>query len=247
MTRKPSLRLPAVVLFSCYLLYGAVLVPLYQMFLTDVVLQNTFWFDLIDAIEQWVEIIGLGLCFGFLIDGIYRFSVAACRALYFLVGGALLFKYIISAASLILWHGVALSLSDIGSSALAWGIELSISAVVVALSALRIPRAAALQKARQKAAWQLNEQEGAPAPLVPFRRPFERRNVLQTTALYAMVLVTVVRILVYMIDDLTAYAFGLSFTAADIPVTLLYWLLLILLPAAAGYFLILLILQKRTK
>ena len=245
--QKPSLRLPALLLFACYALYGAVLVPLYQTVGTDVVLQNSFLFDLIDAALQWIEIIGLTLCFAFLIDGVYRFSAAACRALFVLTGGALLFKYVASAASLIIWHRMALSLGELGSSALSWLIELSLCAVVTVFAALRIPRAAALQKARQKAARQLGQTEETPAPLTPFGRPFDRRNILQTTALFAMILLAVIRMLLWVVDDLAAATVGLAFTVADIPVTLLYWLLLILLPAAGGYFLMLLILQKRAQ
>ena len=247
MQEKPRLLRPAVCLFACYTLYGAALVPLYHFFYADIVLQNTFWFDLIDGAQQWLEIVGMSLCFGYLIDGIHRFTVRACRALYLLVGGALLFKYVLSLASLVLLFGEPLSLSDAVGSALSLGIELALCAVVVLLAALRIPRAAAAQKARAKAAETLGKTDNAPSSLLPFRRPFARDNVLQTTALLAMILLAVIRVLLWVVNDVAFALFGFAFTAADIPVTLLYWLILILVPAALGYFLILFILQKRAK
>lgn len=247
MREKPSLRWPALCLFACYALYGALLVPLYHAFFADAVLQSTVWFDLIDGAEQWLEIIGLALCFGFLIDGIHRFSPGTCRALFALVGGALLCKYVLSFVSLLLWHRVPVSLSGVGSSAVSLFIELLLCAVVTVLAVLRIPRAVAAQKARAKAAGTLGEAEESPAALLPFRRPFARRNVLQTTALFAMLTVAVIRIILWVIDDVTLSLYGFAFTPADIPVTLLYWLLLILLPAAGGYFVILFILQKRAR
>ncbi len=247
MAKKPSLLLPAAVLFGVYAIYGAGLVPLCRVFLTDAVLRQTLWLDLIDGAQQWLEIVGLALCCGFLIDGIRRFAVRACRMLFLLVGGALLFKYVLSLASLALFLGEPLALGDVGSSALSLVIELAFCAVIAVLAATRIPRAAAAQKARQKAAETLDEADNAPSPLLPFKRPFARDNVLQTTALLAMILLAVIRVLLWIVDEITASLYGYPFTAADIPVTLLYWFLLILLPAAIGYFLILLILQKRAK
>ena len=247
MKQKPSLLWPAVTLFLCYAVYGAALVPLYRIFLTDAVLQDTLWLDLIDGAMQWLEIIGLSLCCGFLMDGVYRFSVGACRRLCWLIGGALLFKYVAALAALALWAGVPLSADNVGSSALSLVIELSFCAVVFLLISLRILRAAAAQKARQKAAGTLGEATDAPAAPIPFKRVFARDNVLQTTALLAMALLAAIRVLLWIIDEIAASLYGYAFTAADIPVTLLYWLLLILLPAAAGYFLILFVLQKRAK
>ena len=247
MQQKPSLLWPAVTLFVCYAVYGAALVPLYNFFYADVVLQNTFWFDLIDGVQQWLEIVGLSLCFGFLIDGVYRFTIRACRALYLLVGGALLFKYAASHGALILFLNEPLTFDGVVGSAVSLCIELVLCAVVVLLAALRIPRAVAAQKARAKAAGTIGEAMNVPAPLLPFKRPFARDNVLQTTALLVMILLAVIRILLWVVNDVAFALFGLAFTAADIPVTLLYWLVLILVPAALGYFLILFILQKRAK
>jgi len=246
--RKPSLLWPAIVLFGIYAVYGALLVPLNQYIGTDGVLQDSLLYDFTDAALHWIEILGLALCFGFLIDGVHRFCVGACRALFCLISGALFFKYISAYAFLMIWRIVpAVDLGELASMGLGWLVEASECAVVLLLAALRIPRAAALQKARQKAAKKLGEPDETPSLLLPFKCPFDRNNALQTTTLLAMVLLAAIRLVLFIIDDLAAIMIGLTYTFADVPVTLLYWLLLILLPAAGGYFLILLILTKRAK
>ena len=92
--KNNPLRWPAVILFVILALYGCVLVPLYQYLITDIVLQDTLWLDLVDLLFQYTEMIGNVILLTLLIFGVYRYRLRGSKNVLIIGGCAILFKYV---------------------------------------------------------------------------------------------------------------------------------------------------------
>ena len=62
---KSAFRFFMILLFAALALYSCVLVPVYQIFASDLVLMDTIWFDIVDLLLQWTEIFGTAVLFSF--------------------------------------------------------------------------------------------------------------------------------------------------------------------------------------
>ena len=206
---------------------------------SDAVYRKTLWYDLIDLLIQWVEILGIAAIFGFLIYGVAHYGIKACRAHYLLFGGALAFKY--AAAIIATWVvGGSIDLTDNYSSYLvAILLELTECIFAVFLAHRLTAHCKDASDAKCRAARTLGAEITPDEPFVPFRTWLSRTNPVQRSAFWGMVLVLAARSLAYVMQEI-AFAIFAGFSARDLPVTLVYWLLLIMLPSALGYLLALL-------
>ena len=97
---KSALRLPALIVYGIYALYGLVLAPLYTYLIHDIVLENSIWLDIVDLLFQYTEMLGIAALLGFLIHAVYRFGLKDAKPMYCLCAGALAFKYVATILSL---------------------------------------------------------------------------------------------------------------------------------------------------
>ena len=229
---KRSLALPALWLFGIYALYGCVLTPISHYILSDVVLQNTVWFDILDLLCSHAEIYGAALLFGFLAGAVYHCGVKNSVPLYLLSGGALLFKYICAAGAICVVDRSIDLTGSLFEYLFAFLIECLLAVLVVFLAHRLISPALARYRARREAAAVLGKDLGEGAGCLPYVGLFRWRNPLQRTLFLAMIVLAAARIIAFTVD----YLYGGGLTFVDILVMLLYWLILILLPAFLGYF-----------
>lgn len=234
--QKRDLRIPALVLFGIYAIYSCVLIPLYQFIASDITLYLTLWWDVVDFFLNLFEVLGIAAAFGFLIYGVYRHSVKNCRPLFFLTGGALLFKYLASFIAISIAGGSIDLTYDFASYLVSFLMEAAELAFAVLLAHLLTSTLAAEEKKRKKAARLLGKEISA-QELIPFRRPLSRTNALQRTAFWSVLLMTAFRLIAYIISDISFSLVGYGYSASDIPVTLIYLLLLFLIPSCLGYLL----------
>ncbi len=236
MERK-ALCLPALILFGIYTVYGAVLTPLYQIIYADLVLSDTLLLDIVDFAWQLFEILGMGAAIGFLIHGIYRYTFKKCLPLYCLIGGALLFKYVSSIASVAVVVGYLDLTADFSSFLVSFLIESTELALVTLIGHKLITALRVKNEIRSKAASALEQEFVPEGEFYPFRRPFSRTNRLQRTAFWGMVIVLAFRWISDLVSDITYGFLFYGFSAEDIPVTVLYWLILIVIPCFLAYLL----------
>lgn len=236
MERK-ALRLPALVVFGIYAIYGCILAPLYQFLSTDIILSDTIWWDIVDILFNLIEVLGIASSFGFLIHGIYHHGIKKCRSLYILLGGALLFKYASSIIAISIVGGSLDLTADFTSYLVSILIEIAELLLVIFLSHHWIT---SLQNENQrlKAAAATLEQEFTPrGEFFPLRKLFCRNNPLQCVALGGMIAVTALRLISYVIGEIAFSLVGYGFSAKDIPIVALYALLLVFIPGFLGYLL----------
>ena len=232
-----SLRLPTLILFAIYTVYSIALVPLYQIFSADLVLSDTVWWDVIDLAMSLFEILGIGAAIGFLVQGVYRYTAKGCIKLYYLIGGALLYKYVASIVAIFVTMGVIDLTYDFFSYFLSLFIELAELALVVFLGHKLITLLCAKNEIRASGAKVLGEEFTPEGEFYPFRSLFSRVNRLQRTAFWGVITVLALRTLSYLIDEVTYAIRFVGFSVKDIPVTLIYWLALIVIPCFLAYLL----------
>ena len=228
---KRSLALPALWLFGIYALYGCVLAPATHYVLADIVLQQTVWFDILDLLSSHAEIYGAALLYGFLAGAVYRYGVKNCVPLYFLSGGALLFKYVCAVGAICAVDRAIDLTGSLAEYLFAFLIECLLAVLVVYLAHRFISPALARYRARLDAAAVLGRDLGEGDGCLPYDGFFRRRNPLQRTLFWGMIALTAVRLIAFTVD----YLYGGGLTAVDILVMFLYWLILVLLPAFFGY------------
>lgn len=246
---KQNLRRPALCTFGIYLIYAAVLAPLYRYIATDYVLCDTVFFDIVDALYQIFEILGITAIIGFLCHGVYRFTYQKCLPLYLLSGGALLFKYVVSVVAISIVDGTLDLTADFTAYLISLSIELLSLVFAVFLTHKLTFDRVRLDRERARAAETLGKEYRVTTEFLPFQRLFSRTNHLQRAAFWSILLFALLRVVAYIIDEIAFSVMGAFFTPADIPITLLYWALLIFLPAFLGYLLALgcMLWQERTK
>jgi DNA polymerase-3 subunit gamma/tau len=98
-------------------------------------------------------------------------------------------------------------------------------------------RAEVLEVVTRKASAQLGQEYTPTGELVPFARPISRTHPLLRSAFWGMVAVLIALSLSYVIEEIAFTAAGATFSASDIPILLIYWLLLFAIPCVGGYFL----------
>lgn len=235
---RSFLKASALLVYPLMAIYAFLLVPAYEIIAFDVTLSSTLLFDAADMLMSWVEIIALSLIVSLLIVAVYRTGTAkACRALYVLVGGAFLLKYIGAVIALSIVHGALDSTLNYVSYLVSLLLELLPLALAAFLTHRYTAAAQADANARRKALQRLGSAPEASVDLLPFHRIFDRQNPLQRFTLLSIGVITAFRLLAYIMSEIAYIMLGFSFTVGDLPVTLLYAFLTVLLPCFLGYLL----------
>ena len=234
---KKALRLPAFILFGIYAVYSIALVPLYQIVSADLALSETLLWDALDLTLNLFETLGIGAAIGFLVQGVYRYTAKDCVNLYYLIGGALLFKYVASIASVSIVMGSLDLTYDFFSYFLSLLIEVAELAFVVYLGHKLITTLCVKNELRASGAKVLGEAFTPEGEFYPFHSLFSRANRLQRTAFWGIIAVLGLRTLSYVIDEIAYTIRFVGFSVADIPITLIYWLILIAIPCFLAYLL----------
>ena len=235
---KSLLKRTAILVFSIYALYSFVLVSLYHYLAADIVLMDTLWLDAADLLMQWVEVFGISVIFALLISAVYHYGVKPCRNLYLLLFGALAFKYIAAIVSLSVVYGSLDLTYDYSSYLISLLIEVGLAALMVALCHKHATAHFSRNRATLNAAKTLGVDTDTEAPLLPFQMLFDRKNLIQRAVMIGMGIFAALRLAAFIISDIAFSMAGVTFTAADIPVMLVYWVLQIFLPCFLGYLLI---------
>lgn len=236
MERK-SLCLPAVVLFGIYAIYSLALIPIYQTISADLVLSNTIWWDVIDGMCRLFETLGIGAAIGFIVHGIYRYTFQKCLPLYTLIGGALLFKYVASIAACAFVMGYLDLTYDFSGYLVSLLIEIVELTLTALIGHMLITKLCKRNEIRANGARVLGEDFIPEGEFYPFHRPFSRKNALQRTAFWSMIIVLAFRWISELISDIAFGYMYYGFSVADIPVTLFYWFILIIIPCFFAYLL----------
>ena len=211
---RSSLRLPAAWLFGIFALYGCVLAPLYQYLISDILLQDTLWLDLVDLLFQHTEIYGDALLLGFLIGAVYRYGVREARPMLLLGLGALAFKYLATVIAISILYGSVDLTGGLTGYLFAFLLEAAIAALAVLLTQkLALP----------------TRTDGE----IPARPLFSVSDRIKATVLYSVLAVLASRLIAEVISEIS---FAYAWSPSDIPVMLLYWLIMILIPSFIAYF-----------
>lgn len=232
---RSFLKIAALFVFATLSLYSLLFVPLYEIFACDVMLMHSLWFDVVDLLMQWTEILGLVLMLAFLMVGVFwAGSAKNCAPLYYILGGALLFKYAAAIAALSVVHGSLDFTLDYSGYAVSLLLELLPCLAVTLLTHRYTTRHTEAENAKLRAAKLLGEETIATSPL-PFKRLFSRKCPLQAISYIGVGIVALEHLIAFIASEIAFTMLGASFGASDLPVTLLYSLLLVLLPAFLGY------------
>ena len=231
--RKNALRTPAILIFSIIALYSCVLIPLYQYLITDIVLMDTIWLDIVDLLCQHVEIIGSAVLISFGVFAIFRYRLEGAKSALLLLLGALAFKYVAAVVAVSVEFGSVDLTGGLSGYLVAFLIELAIIALAVFLSH-RLITPSQIDYDTQKAA---SKQLGRPFSkerLYLDSKPLSLKNPIQRILFIGILNIVVWRLAAAVISEFT---YGVLLQPGDIPVILIYWILLILLPAFYSYFL----------
>ena len=236
---KSFLRLSAILAFLLATLTSVVLLPAFRLIGTDFVLSGTLLYDAVDLLWQWFEIFLLGLLVALILLGVYQAGLKGAKPLYFICGGALLFKYVSAILATAIINGSFDLTINYGTTVFSFFLELLILAAV-ALLAHRVTAAHREQKrGKQNAAERLHTKAPQDAPLLPLAKPFARKNPLQSVLYLGIGVVTFFRFVSFVASDVASeIAFtlmGYAFSWSDLPITLLYLFLNVLLPCFLAY------------
>lgn len=235
---KPALRLPALIVYGIYALYGLVLAPLYTYLINDIVLTATVWLDAVDLLLQYAEILGFAALLGFLIQSVYRHGLKGARPMYALCLGALAFKYVATILSLSFLVGALDLTGGLTEYLFAFLLEAALAALAVFLCYKLVLPAVAAHQEKRAAAQVLGKEWPDGDGCTPIQKPFALKNPLVATTFWSMLSVVVWRFLSTAINDLywsLEFGFGMSFQ--DVLIMIAYWIVLILLPGFLGYLL----------
>jgi hypothetical protein len=245
--QKPVFKPFLILLLALLALYSCVLVPAYQIIASDLVLMDTLWFDAVDLLLQWAEIAGSGALFAFAVFGAVRGGRQELKRMLLILGGALLFKYVAAILAISIVYGTIDFTYNYGGYIAAFLIEAGLLGALLYFSCRLSEQHQAKNRATKNAAATLGIAAQQEPPLLPFTAFFERKNPLQRIVMLAMGVYTALRLATFIISDIAFSVAGVLFTAADIPVMLLYWLILILIPCFLTYLMICLLLRWAEK
>ena len=230
---KNALRIPAILIFSIIALYSCVLIPLYQYLITDIVLMDTIWLDIVDLLCQHIEIIGSVTLISFAVFGIFRYRLEGAKNVLLLTLGTLAFKYLAAVIAVSIELGSLDLTGGLSGYLVAFLIELAVIALCVFLSHRLITPRQIDHAAKKAASLQLGrpfEEE----PLTLAGKPFSLKNPICRILFIGVLNIVIWRLAGAIISEFT---YGVLLKPGDIPVILFYWFLMILLPAFYSYFL----------
>ncbi len=234
---KSFLKAAAITVFAVLSVYALVLVPAYEIIACDRVLMDSLWFDVVDLLMQWTEILGLVLMLAFLTVGVYHTGdLKKCAPLYYLFGGALLFKYLGAIVALSVVHGSLDVTLDYSGYIVSILLEILPCVIVILLTHKYTVRHAVRTREMASAAAILGESLEPAAPLLPFARLFDRNNQLQKVAYIGVGIVAAARLVAFIASEIAYTMLGFAYRLSDLPISLLYVLLLVLIPSFLGYF-----------
>ena len=233
---RSFLKTAAIAVFAVLALYSLILVPTYEIVACDVMLMNTLWFDAVDLLMQWTEIFGLILMLVFLTVGVYHVGdLKKCAPLFYLLGGALLFKYLGAIIALSVVHGSFDITLDYSGYAVSILLELLPCVIVTWLTQKHTANHTAQIRELEGAAALLKKDFERPRGLLPFQKLFGKENPLQKTAYIGVGIVTAARLASFVASEIAYSMLGFAYQLRDLPISLLYALLLVLLPCFLGY------------
>ncbi len=241
---KKELRLPALVVLGIYALYGCVLAPLYHYLITDIVLMDTLWLDVVDLLYSFAGILGTATLFGFLALSIYRHGLRGARPMLVLAGGAIVFKFLATVVAISIVNGSLNLTGGLNEYLFSLLLELTLVAFCVLLAHIWITPVTQHYRDRAAAAKVLGQQFEESDGCFPFTKLFSYANPLQRTVFWSLLILVLCQSAGFFIDF---FSVPLPLQATDIPVMLIYWVLLILLPGVLGYLLSILLIKKAEK
>ncbi len=234
--QRSFLKITALFVFATLSLYSLVLVPLYEIIACDVMLMNSLWFDAVDLLMSWVEILGLVLMLAFLMMGIFHAGSAKNSApLFYLLGGALAFKYVAAIVALSVVHGSLDFTLDYSGYAVSLLLELIPCLAVIWLTHRYTVHYLENKNDKARAARLLEQELSDDTSPLPFKHLFCLQEPLQDVAYLGVGIVALEHLVAFIASEIAFTMLGAPFTASDLPVTLLYSLVLVLLPAFLGY------------
>lgn len=233
---KSFLKTATIAVFAVWALYSLILVPAYEIIASDIMLMNTLWFDAVDLLMQWTEIFGLILMLVFLTVGVYHVGdLKKCTPLFYLLGGALLFKYLGAIIALSVVHGSFDITLDYSGYAVSFLLEVLPCAIVTWLTQKHATNQTVRVHELESAAALLKRDFEHPAALLPFAKLFGKGNPLQKTAYIGVGIVTGARLASFVASEIAYSMLGFAYRLSDLPVSLLYALLLVFIPCFLGY------------
>ena len=232
--KKKELSLAALVTFGIYAVYACVLAPLYQYLISDFVLRDTLWLDLVDLLFQHAEYYGFAAVLAFIAFSLYRYGLHDARPMLLLCGSAIAFKYLGTVVAISLINGSVNLTGGLVEYLTAFLLELGLAAIGLLIATRLILPVAQSYRDRVRAANILHKTLNECDPCYPLSGLFSRKNPVQRTLFWSMLIFVGWRLAAFVISDLS---YGIAPTLADIPVMLLYWAILIFLPGFLGYLL----------
>ena len=152
-------------------------------------------------------------------------------ALYYILGGALIFKYIAAIAALSVVHGSLDFTLDYSGYLVSLLLELIPLVTVTFLTHRYTVRYREQTKAKSRAAKVLGEEMCQEQAALPFGRLFDRKNPLQIVAYIGIGVVAFEHLAAFIASEIAFSMLGATFRLSDLPVTILYAVVLVLLPA----------------
>ena len=238
MSNKTLKRAPLLCL-GAFLLYSLLLVPAFEYVGSDIALASTLLFDAVDILMQWAEFLGAALVMGTLVTAVYTDASAnRIRPLITKLTVFLLLKYLLSVITLSIVHGSFFDTTlDFGGYALSFFIEAAIFGTVFYLTLRYTKKREEAEDEKRRALLALSKEYVPEASALPLPAPVALRHALVRILFLGMGIYTAVRAVAYILNEVAFILMGFSFTLADLPVTLLYFLLMVLLPGLLSYLL----------
>ena len=236
---KPFVKFSAIVIFLAMAVYALLFVPLYSLMATDVNLERSILFDIVDVLMQWSEIFSLTLLLAVLLVGGYRLgSHEKCKPIYKIALLALLFKYVTAIATLSIINGTLDLTMDYSGYVFSLLIEGGICVFVAILTVRTATTVRERKKAIANARKRLGDSTAPEKEPFPFASPFERHNPLLRVAAFGVGAVTAFRVLAFIGSEIAFVMMGFTYKLSDLPVSLFYIFLLCLLPSFLAYLLL---------
>ena len=241
---KKLLRLPALVTFGIFALYGCVLAPLYQYIIFDTVLMDTLLLDVVDLLFRYAEILGGAVLLGFLSYAIYRYGLRGARPMLLLSLGAIGFKFLSTMISISIVDGSINLVGGLTEYLVAFLLDALLIGICVLLSVHTVLPAVRRHRECVAAAKVLDTSYEEGDGCYPFQKLFQYKNPLQRTVFWSVLLMVLWQSAAFFIDF---FSYPAPIDAIDLVVLGIYWIVLILLPGALGYLLSILCIKRYAK
>lgn len=203
--KKRLFRIILFIAFPAYIIHSCVTSPLYTVFASDVALQSySLIFDVLnDLIDLFVFFLG----YATVIYGIYRLSLKKIKTTFYFAMLAPVFKYLLKLAVSPIVDGI-LDFNDLLIGLYSFGIsgvlEITQFLAVIFASKAYIDRHKKMEEIVSKASKTVGSADGAPdLSVLPFKKIFNLKNPLQRSAFISSVIVSAVRIVMLLINDIS--------------------------------------------